>query len=130
MYGQIMKCKELGIHYIAEGTRKVEGFAIQRPGMLDRFRQFLAQYSIELLLPIYDVKSNWERKNLILMRNFVPKSLEPQCLVGVPLPDDPLPEEVLQAVEVYFEKYILPRAKQMIEMHSKITGTPYAGEII
>jgi hypothetical protein len=126
----VIKCKQAGIPYIAEGVREDDAFAVQQRGILERFRRLLNQYSIELLLPVYNVKSDWERKNKLLMRNFVPKTLEPQCLVGVPLPPEGLPQEVYLAAEVFFDKYILPRAQRIIEEQSNIVEISKKGELM
>ena len=80
----------------------------------------MAEYSIELLLPVWNLNSDWERKNLLLIRGFVPKTLEPQCLVGVSLPNGKAPDEEVQgAVENYFDKIILPRAREIITTQSQ-----------
>jgi len=124
----IMKCLSSDIHNIAEGARIAQNWPIMQPGMIERFRQFLAEYSIELLLPVYDLKSEWTRKNLLLMRNFVPKTLELQCLIGVPLPfKGTPPDNIQQAVEVFFDKCILPRARTIIQEQQAIVQGPQSG---
>lgn len=73
-----------------------------------------------MLLPVWDLDSDWERKNLLLLRGFVPKTLEPQCLIGVGLPGGRAPDEEIQkAVENYFDKVVLPRARRIITAQSK-----------
>ena len=116
----IIKAKQMGIKYIADGARKDQGFVIELPNMIKRFRDFFAEHSIELLLPVWDLESDWERKNLLLLRGFVPKTLEPQCLIGVGLPGGRIPDEEIQkAAENYFDKVILPRTKKIIATQSK-----------
>lgn len=111
-----IKAKQMRIKYIAEGARKDEGFVIQLPGMINKFRSLLSKYSIKLLLPVYDLDSNWERKNLLLLRGFVPKTLEPQCLVGVPLPGGKAPDkEIQKAAENFFDEIVSPRAHKIIK---------------
>lgn len=117
----IIKAKHMGVQYMAEGARKDQGFVIELPGMIKKFKNFCSEYSIELLLPVYNLDSNWERKNLLLLRGFVPKTLEPQCLVGVPLPSGKAPdEEVQKATEIFFTKTILPRAREIIKTQSNL----------
>jgi hypothetical protein len=102
------------------GARKDQGFVIELPNMIEKFRDFFAEYSIELLLPVWDLESDWERKNLLLLRGFIPKTLEPQCLIGVSLPGGKTPDtEIQKAVESYFDKIVLPRAKKIIATQSK-----------
>lgn len=123
----IMKCQGMGINYIAEGAREDQVFAIEQPGMISRFREFLDRYSIELLLPVYDLNSDWHRKNLLLMRGFVPKTLEPQCLLGAPPSTKKLAPEIQQAVEKCFDGYILPRAIKIIEEQNAIVKIFHEG---
>ncbi len=112
----ILKAKEMNIEKIADGARKDQGFVIESPGMISKFRKFLSEYSISLLLPVYELDSNWRRKNLLLLKGFVPKTLEPQCLVGVPLPGGKPPDEDVQkAVIKFFDKVILPRSRKIIK---------------
>lgn len=117
----VMKARQMDINYIADGARKDQGFVIELPRMVKRFKEFFKEFSMELLLPLWDLSSDWERKNLLLLRGFVPKTLEPQCLIGVPLPHGETPnEEVQRAAEKYFEKIVLPRAKEVIKTQSKV----------
>lgn len=94
---------------------------IELPNMIERFKDLFSEYSIELLLPLWDLSSSWERKNLLLLRGFVPKTLEPQCLVGVPLPGEKAPDKEIQiATERYFEKVVKPRAREIITSQSRV----------
>jgi len=116
----IIKAKQMGIKYIADGARKDQGFVIELPNMIKKFRDFFSEFSIEMLLPVWDLDSDWERKNLLLLRGFVPKALEPQCLIGVGLPGGRTPDEEIQkAVENYFDRVVLPRARRIIATQSK-----------
>lgn len=81
----------------------------------------MSEFSIEFLLPVWDLNSNWEQKNLLLRRGFIPKTLESQCLLGAPLPGDKEPEEKIQeAVVKYFDKIVLPRARNVISSELKL----------
>lgn len=111
----IMFCRAAGIRYIAEGARKCQNWPIMQPSMIERFRGLLSAYSLQLLLPVHDVASDWQLKNQLLMRRIVPKTWEPQCLIGVPLPNGALPSrKVQEAVETFFDKEILPRTHDLI----------------
>lgn len=111
----IIKAQQMRIGNVADGARKHEGFAIQQPTMISRFKELFSEYSMKLLLPVYDLDSDWKRKNLLLLKGFVPKTLEPQCLVGVPLRGGkPTGKQVQSAVGRFFDKVILPRAREII----------------
>lgn len=117
----IMKAKQKRIRYIADGARKNQGFVIELPSMIEKFRKFFAEYSMKLLLPVWDLASDWDRKNSLLLRGFVPKTLEPQCLIGVALPEGKIPDENIQGAAVnYFDKIVLPRARKIIATQSKV----------
>lgn len=121
----IIKARQLKIDVIAEGARKDQGFAIELPGIIERFKKLVGEYSIKLLLPVYELNNNWERKNRLLLRGFVPKTLEPQCLIGVPLPPGKeLDIEVQNAAESFFDAIILPRAKEIIKNQAKALLQP------
>jgi len=108
-------CEKAGVTVVADGARRSQGWPIMQESMLARFRDLFAAHSLELRLPVYDLDSDWSRKNLLLMRGFVPKTLEPQCLVGVPLPyDGAPPPDVQQAVESYYDDVVLPRAREIL----------------
>jgi hypothetical protein len=69
---------------------------------------------------VWDLDSDWERKNRLLLRGFVPKTLEPQCLLGVPLPGGKVPNEEVQiAVVKYFDRVVLPRGREIIATQSE-----------
>ena len=116
----IIKARQMGIGYIADGARKDQGFVIELPIMVEKFQDFFREFSMEILLPVWDLDSDWERKNLLLLRGFVPKVLEPQCLLGVALPGGKTPDDEIQtAVKNYFDKVVLPRARKLILAQTK-----------
>lgn len=56
-----------------------------------------------------------------IAKGLYPKTLEPQCLVGVPLPNGKAPDEDIQkAVEKFFDRIILPYSRDIIGKQSKI----------
>jgi len=122
----IIKAMELGIKKAADGARKSQGFVIELPCMTDRFTKFFSEFGIELVFPVLDLKDDWLLKSLLLQRGFVPKVIEPQCLIGAPLSGGKEPEECVQlAVTKYFEKIIVPTARKMIAEGFPITGSDF-----
>jgi len=117
----ILKAQELGIKHVADGARKSHGFVIELPCMLERFREFFLEFGIELLFPVWDLESGWRLKNLFLTRGFVPKVIEPQCLLGTPL-SGILDEEVQEATVSYFDQIVRPRAAKLISERFPITA--------
>ncbi len=103
----------MGIGYVADGARISQGFAIELPSMIKEFIKFFGEFSIQLLFPVLFLQSDWKLKNLLLSRGFIPKTFEPQCLIGAPI-NKVLDDEVQEAVVNYFKESILPRAKEII----------------
>lgn len=119
----IIKAKEMGIYKIADGAREDQGFVIELPCMTEKFKSLFLGFGLELSFPVINLKSDWQEKNLLLARGFVPKVIEPQCLVGAPLPNRKEPDlDIQNAVVKYFEKVIIPRAKGIVNGGFPITS--------
>jgi len=73
----IMIARDRGISYVADGARSVQGFVIELPCMAQKFGDFFREYSIDLMFPVLSLESDWRLKNLLLLRGFVPKVIEP-----------------------------------------------------
>jgi len=126
----IIKAKQMGIKYIAEGARENQGFVVELPIFISKLKNFLKEYNIDLLLPVYKLNSDHKRKDELLIRGFLPKTLEPQCLIGVPLPSGQAPDNEVQGAAInYLEKIIIPRAKRLIEENLK-TFIDKSGDIL
>jgi len=87
----ITLCKQLGIKFIAEGAREVQAFVIELKEMIKHYEELLERHGIKLITPVYDLTCNWELKNELMESHFVPKTLEPQCILGFPL-ESPTPD--------------------------------------
>ncbi|MBU3934359.1 hypothetical protein KKC00_00065 [Patescibacteria group bacterium] len=119
----IIKAKQMGINVVADGARKSQGFVIELPCMMRQFSAFFAKYGITLMFPIADLKSDWRLKNLLLARGFVPKVVEPQCLIGASLPGGQKPsKETQDAVVQYFDKVVGPKMNELISVDFPITS--------
>lgn len=111
----IALCKKLGISYISDGARTNQLFAIEQPVVLNKIRETLDKIGIQLLTPVLDMPSNWDRKNELLIRGFFPKMMEQQCLIGVPI-DGPLQQCVIEGIVRFYEKDIYPRIMDLVDM--------------
>lgn len=106
-------CKKYGISYLAEGGRKVQQFVVELPGMIkERYPAMLKRENIELLLPVYELEDDWERDNELLRRNFLCKSYEAKCMVGVPIRGS-VDESVIEGVHNYFDQVVLKRIEEL-----------------
>lgn len=112
----IAVCQCLNISKVSDGARYVQGFAIETKTMLDRFKKIFEKYKIDLILPVVDLDSDWDEKNELLIHGFVPKVLEPQCLLGVPLENGRLDEEIIKGVTSFYDKEIIDKCDTLIDM--------------
>ena len=120
----IMLCKQLNIEAIAEGARRDQGFAIELDEMINSYRELLKKHEIELITPVHDLNDNWMLKNELLMSNFTPKTHEPQCLIGVPLYQIVLDDDVIKGVSNYFNKSMLKTVDGLLGvLENKILDT-------
>lgn len=119
----IALCNYLEIKKISDGARYDQGFVIELDPMLERFKKLLVEYGIDLILPVIDLDSDWKRKNELLIHGFVPKTLEPQCLLGVPLVEGKRPEEdIIQGTLEFFDKEIFGKCFGLVQYVSKVIG--------
>lgn len=117
----IALCRKYGINKIADGARYSQKFVIEQREMLDKITELLKNYSIELETPVVNLDSDWARKNELLMHGFIPKTLESQCLLGVPLKDN-VTEEVINGVIDFYEKEIVKKIPSLVKRMEAIIG--------
>lgn len=107
-------CQEQGITEISDGARYSQNFVVESKAMLQCISSLLKKIDIDLLTPVAHVSANWERKNDLLRYGFVPKVLEQQCLMGMPL-DREVPSTVQAGVIAYFDKEVAPRVITLVD---------------
>jgi len=117
----ILKAMEMNIFHVADGARENQGFVIELLCMTERFKQFFREFGIELIYPVLELKSDWKLKNFLLARGFVPKVIEPQCLLGVPLGEIP-DKDIQEGTVQYFEQVVVPRARELINQKFPISA--------
>ena len=99
--------------YIAEGGRMDQEFVIELPGMAqERYSALVSEGGMKLLLPVYDLNDNWERDNELLLRGYLCKSLEPKCIIGVPVCGS-VDETVIEGVHSYYDREMLPLIRKL-----------------
>lgn len=98
---------EKGIHYIAEGARHNQKFAIEQTPMLNEYSKFLKSYNLELLLPVIDVEDDYEEILEINDCGLPAIAYESKCLLGYRLEDEyPVDDEVVEATKNIFNGII------------------------
>lgn len=116
----IIICKQLGIDFVADGARISQLFAIEQDQMLDLFTKLFKSYGIDLLLPVKNLKDDFQEKNEFLIRGIIPKVSESQCLLGMPLNSNVVDEEILSAIEKIYETLLLPKIDSLIKKYSNV----------
>lgn len=116
----IILCKKYNINTVVDGARKSQLFAIEQPEVLSKFKDLFNSYGLDILFPLEDIEDNYEIKNELLIRGFVPKTLESQCLLGMPLKDTDINKDIIQSIVNIYEKLIEPQAKKLIDKYKDI----------
>ena len=107
--------------FIAEGGRRDQEFVIELPGMAkERYPALVSEAGLELLLPVYELDSNWERDNELLLRGYLCKSFEPKCMVGVPVCGS-VDETVIEGVHAYYDYEMLPLIRKLNLLSLRMT---------
>lgn len=102
----IIICKQKNISYIADGARNSQLFVIEQDEMLNEFKELFKKYNINMLLPVKELVDDFEEKNELLVRGFIPKVNESQCLIGMPLCHSNVDNESLKtSIKIYRETY-------------------------
>ena len=101
-----------GASYIAEGARKDTELVVELPGMAkERYPALVKMAELELLLPVYELNDDWSRDNELLSRGYLPKVIEPKCLIRFPV-NNCVDESVINGVHAYYDKVMFPRIKE------------------
>lgn len=116
----IIIANRLGISYVADGARKSQLFAIEQEQMLLLFTKLFKKYNINLLLPVQNLEDDFQEKNELLVRGFIPKVNESQCLIGTPLYTNSINNElVLSCINVY-NRFLFSKIDSIIERYKNI----------
>lgn len=109
----IAYCKTHNIQCMAEGARKIQKFIVELPEMIERYKMLTKNNEIDLILPVYELSDDWERKLELADRGYIPKTLEPQCWLGCPLKQELSPSEIVSLVG-YYDNEIEPKLEKII----------------
>ncbi len=119
----LQMCRTRQISDLAVGTRWSQMFGVEQPGPVQAFREIAAARSVRLHLPVADLVDDWTRKSLLLQRGFTPKTLEPQCLIGAPLPRSGLESSAVAAVEKCLREHLRPKMEAILGQENLLIST-------
>lgn len=111
----IILSKQHNIKEVVDGARNCQIFAIEQKEMLDEYRKLFHKYGIDIKYPLENLEDDWNLKNELLMRGIIPKTIEPQCLLGCPLSKNDVDKEVIEAVVNVYQNYLLEKVEKCIE---------------
>jgi 7-cyano-7-deazaguanine synthase in queuosine biosynthesis len=114
-FHSIAYCIAHEIETIAEGAREEQDFFIELPEMKERYEKLCQKYNKELRLPVYDLKSDMQRKNELARWGMSPKSYESQCWLGCPMLQK-LTDEQRTCLMNYYVQEIEPKADETIQL--------------
>lgn len=101
----IILCKNYNINEVFDGARKSQLFVIEQTEMLKSFKALFNKYDLSIFYSLENQDDDWKVKNELLIRGIVPKTLEPQCLIGVPLRKEDIDNSIIEATKNVYEKY-------------------------
>lgn len=116
----IILAKKMNINIVVDGARKSQLFAIEQAKLLRRFEIFFNKFNLEIKFPLKDFEDDFELKNELLIRGFVPKTIEPQCLLGIPVSNNGIDDESVEATARVFDKLLLEKAERLIDRYKNI----------
>lgn len=116
----ILICKQKNIRVVVDGARTSQLFVIEQEKMLNKFINFFKEYNLTIDYPVKNIESDWDLKNELLIRGIIPKSLEPQCLLGCPISKENINEKLINSICNVYDKYLKEKARKVIENYNNI----------
>ena len=111
----ITECLKRNIQYLAEGARESQGYSEQQSTIVERYKRLCREFSIELLLPVWTVKSKGEIKEELIRAGIIPKTAEPFCVLAMPLYDYQIKKESVKEMERVLDELIFPEIGDIIK---------------
>lgn len=116
----IIICKHKNIKVVVDGARISQLFVIEQEKMLNKFTEFFKENNLILDYPVKNIDSDWDLKNELLIRGFIPKTIEPQCLLGCPISKDDVDDDLINSISNVYDKYLKEKAIKTIDNYSTI----------
>ncbi len=116
----IIICKKENIKLVVDGARKSQLFAIEQEKMINEFKKLFKNFNLEILFPVLNETDDYAIKNRILANGFVPKMNEGQCLLGMPILNDSMNDDIIEGCLNVYIKELYPKIKKIIQTYKNI----------
>lgn len=116
----IIICKKENIKLVVDGARKSQLFAIEQETMINEFKKLFKNFDIEILFPLLDEEDDFSIKNQILAHGFVPKTNESQCLLGMPILEKSINDEIIDGCLNVYHNELYPMIEEIIKKYHNI----------
>ena len=116
----IIICKKENIKLVVDGARKNQLFAIEQETMINEFKKLFVKFDLEIIFPVLNETYDYSIKNQILANGFVPKMNECQCLLGMPILNGSMNDDILEGCLNVYMKELYPKIERIIETYKNI----------
>ena len=116
----IIICKKENVKLVVDGARKSQLFAIEQENMINEFKKLFEIFNLEIIFPVLNETDDYSIKNQILANGFVPKMNECQCLLGMPILNGSMNDDILEGCLNVYMKELYPKIERIIETYKNI----------
>ena len=116
----IIICKKENVKLVVDGARKSQLFAIEQQTMINEFKKLFENFNLEIIFPVLNETYDYSIKNQILANGFVPKMNECQCLLGMPILNGSMNDDILEGCLNVYMKELYPKIERIIETYKNI----------
>ena len=116
----IIICKKENKKLVVDGARKSQLFAIEQETMINEFKKLFENFNLEIIFPVLNETYDYSIKNQILANGFVPKMNECQCLLGMPILNGSMNDDILEGCLNVYMKELYPKIERIIETYKNI----------
>lgn len=116
----IIICIQKKINLVVDGARESQLFAIEQEKMIEQFKKLFKEFNIEIIFPLLYETDDYSIKNQILSHGFVPKMNEGQCLLGMPILNNSMNNEILEGCLNVYHKELYPKIHNILENYKNI----------
>ena len=116
----IIICLQKNIDTVIDGARKSQLFAIEQETMINEFKKLFENFNLEIIFPVLNETYDYSIKNQILANGFVPKMNECQCLLGMPILNGSMNDDILEGCLNVYIKELYPKIEKIIETYQNM----------